>query len=314
MMFSENALNVLAAKTYRGIGRKWINDNLRGGMSEGEIVAKLNAKGIDETVRGFALAKETVRRKIESLGATIDGVAGLGDPDFPLINAKVKAADRPVALFYRGDLGLIKTSSRNIAVIGVLNPDEMIRQDEAKVVAELVKQGYCIVSGLALGCDTVGHETTLSCGGKTVAFLSSPLSEINPPSNRGLADAIVANGGLLVSEYYEKAHSRSEFLGRYPERDRIQAMFACCVVLAASYAPNRLGNDCGSRFAMDKAFEYGVRRVVIMNKDHSAGNPMYDLNRAEIAKGAVSLNPQSFKSVDVVGLQRSFLTQDCLAI
>lgn len=300
MLISENAVNMLAAKTYKGIGRKWINDNLRSGMSDGEIVAKLNAKGVDETVRGFALTKETVRRKIESLGAAIDGVVGLGDPDFPLINAKVKAADRPVALFYRGDFDLIKASSRNVAVIGLLNPDERIRQDEAKVVAELVKDGCRIVSGLALGCDTVGHETTLSCGGKTVAFLSSPLSEVNPPSNRGLADAIVANGGLLVSEYYEKAYSRSEFLGRYPERDRLQAMFASCVVLAASYAPNRLGNDCGSRFAMDKALEYGVRRAVIMNKEHSAGNPMYDLNRDAINAGAFVVDAKTISVKDLI--------------
>ena len=297
MMISENALNVLAAKTYRGIGRKWINDNLRGGMSEGEIAAKLNAKGIDETVRGFALAKETVRRKIESLGATIDGVVGLGDPDFPLINAKVKASDRPVALFYRGDLGLIKSSARNIAVIGSLNPDEMIRQDEAKVVAELVKQGYCIVSGLALGCDTVGHETTLSCGGKTVAFLSSPLSEINPPSNRGLADAIVANGGLLVSEYYEKAHSRSEFLGRYPERDRLQAIFAGAVVLAASYSQSDFGKDSGSRFAMGKAGEYGIPRYVMYNAGRDSSNPMFNLSREEIRTGAKIVAPNDVGKV-----------------
>ena len=33
MRISENAVKMLAAKMYRGIGRKWINDNLRGGMS-----------------------------------------------------------------------------------------------------------------------------------------------------------------------------------------------------------------------------------------------------------------------------------------
>ena len=77
MLISENAVNMLAAKTYKGIGRKWINDNLRGGMTEQQIVDLLDAKGIAESVRGFALTKMSVRAKIESLGSSVDGVVGL---------------------------------------------------------------------------------------------------------------------------------------------------------------------------------------------------------------------------------------------
>lgn len=290
MLISENAVNMLAAKSYKGIGRKWINDNLAGSPSVECIVQLLGEKVEDVSVSDFEARKRNVRQKIEALDDVIDGVVGFGDEDFPRIGEGVKGADRPIALFYKGDIGLIKSASSNVAVIGMLRvPDEIV-EDERVVVAELVRQGKCIVSGLALGCDTVGHRETLNRGGKTVAFLAGPLNEVNPPSNRSLAVEIVEEGGLLVSEYYEKARTHHEFLARYVERDRLQAMFASCVILAASYSQKSEG-DCGSRFALGKAREYGVPRCVIYDKLRNARNPMYNLNRDEIATGAKIIVP-----------------------
>ena len=42
--FVKGYMKMLAAKMYRGIGRKWINDNLCGGMSPEEIVSRLGEK------------------------------------------------------------------------------------------------------------------------------------------------------------------------------------------------------------------------------------------------------------------------------
>lgn len=286
MNISENALNILAAKTFRGIGPAFVNARLADRPAAETVVAVLADKIPDLTLPAFRARRDEVRRRVEALGDAVDGVTALGDPDFPPVPASVKPADRPIALFYRGDIGLLRDPSRNVAVIGLLGPTEAIAADERKIVAEYVKRGFNVVSGLALGCDTVGHRETLACGGKTVAFLASPLNEVNPPSNRPLAAEIVEKGGLLVTEYYEKAHSRTEFLSRYPARDRLQAMFAGQVVLAASYAPNALGRDCGSRFALDKAKSYGIPRAVIYDPRRHADDPMFDLNRAELASGA----------------------------
>ena len=291
MLISENAVNMLAAKSYKGIGLKRINDNLAGAPTVERIVQRLSEKVEDVSVSDFEARKQNIRQKIEALDDAIDGVVGLGDEDFPRISDGVKGADRPIALFYKGDIGLIKSASGNVAVIGLLNPSERIVEDERAVVSALVAQGKCIVSGLALGCDSVGHRETLDRGGKTVAFLSSPLNEVNPPSNRAMANEIVERGGLLVSEYYEKAHSRNEFLGRYAERDRLQAMFASCVILAASYSQKDRGCDSGSRFAMGKAREYGVPRCVIYDEVRDSNDPMYNLSRDEISLGAKIIKP-----------------------
>ena len=293
MLISENAVNMLAAKSYKGIGRKWINDNLAGSPSVERIVRLLGEKIEDVSVYDFEARKLNIRQRIEALGGAIDGVVGFGDEDFPRVGNGIKGADRPIALFYKGDIGLIKSPFKNVAVIGLLNPTEQIAADERAVVSALVAQGKCIVSGLALGCDSVGHRETLDRGGKTVAFLSSPLNEVNPPSNRTMAVEIVERGGLLVSEYYEKAHSRNEFLGRYSERDRLQAIFASCVILAASYSQKDRGCDSGSRFAMGKAREYGIPRCVIYDNVRDVGNPMYNLTREEIDVGAAIIKPGS---------------------
>lgn len=286
MLISDNVLNVLAACEYRGIGTAWINKNLHGGESVAQIVGLISDKDVSADVEGFERLKTSINAEIVALGDAIDGVVGIGDADFPVIQEGVKDGDRPIALFYKGDISLIKKSAGNVAVIGLLTPSTQIEQDEMAVVSKLVDQGKCIVSGLALGCDTIGHRVALDCGGKTVAFLSSPLSEVNPPSNRPLADEIVNNGGLLVSEYFRGVHSKREFIGRYAERDRLQAMFAEAVVLAASYSQKDYGKDSGSRFAMGKAIEYGVSRYVIYDYARDSENPMFNLSREAIAMGA----------------------------
>ena len=300
MQISDNALNVLAACEYRGIGKAWVNKNLRGGESVAQIVPMVSEKDGTATVSDFERRRLKIRSEIELLGEAIDGVVGLGDEDFPEIQPAVKAADRPIALFYRGDISLIKNVSSNVAVIGLLTPSERIEKEERAVVHKLVADGKCIVSGLALGCDTIGHREVLDCGGKTVTFLSSPLTEINPPSNRPLAWEIVENGGLLVTEYFRKALSKREFIGRYAERDRLQAMFAGAVVLAASYSQKDVGKDSGSRFAMGKAAEYGVPRYVMYNPKRDGADPMFNLSREEILKGAKILDCESDCKIDLV--------------
>ena len=291
MLISDNALNVLAACEYRGIGKAWINKNLRGGESVAQIIGLIADKDVSADVVGFERRRIAIKAEILALGDAIDGVVGIGDADFPVIQEGVKDGDRPIALFYKGDIALIKKAAGNVAVIGLLTPSVQIEQDERAVVRKLVGQGKRIVSGLALGCDTIGHCETLDCGGKTVAFLSSPLTEVNPPSNRPLAEEIVAKGGLLVTEYFRGVHSKREFIGRYAERDRLQAMFAEAVVLAASYSQKDYGRDSGSRFAMGKAIEYGVPRYVIYDSKRDSANPMFNLSREAIASGAKIIRP-----------------------
>ena len=282
MKISDNALNVLTAKTYRGIGRAWLVKHLRGNETTNSIVALLNKDAKEErpiTQEDFESVRDKIKSSIAKVAGFSDGVVAIGDKDFPSYRGNVRSSERPVVLFYRGDLSLLNKANRSVAVIGLLNPDKDTETVESEVVSKLVSRGATIVSGLALGCDTVAHRQALRSDGKTVAILPSPLDEILPAANKGLAEEIVKNHGLLITEYYEKANSKMELIGRYQERDRLQALFSDCVVLTASYVKNNLGNDSGSRLAMEYAANYSIPRAVIYDPATDFGNPKYDLNR-----------------------------------
>jgi DNA processing protein len=70
-----------------------------------------------------------------------------------------------------------------------------------QLAGELAKAGVVIVSGLAIGVDSLAHRAALDAGGLTIAVLPSPLDYIYPRSHHALAQQIIAQGGALVSEY-----------------------------------------------------------------------------------------------------------------
>lgn len=291
MKYTDNALNILTTKSYKGIGNAWIVKNLKGNESIEKIVALLNKtiKGVQTNEDEFERLKNNFENKLlEKFDNEIcDGIVALGDKDFPQHRGSVKESERPIFLYYKGKIDLLRIDNINITVIGLLNPEGDIEVRERKIVAEFVKKGATIVSGLAFGCDSISHQQALDSNGKTVAVLPSPLSSIMPVRNKGLAFQIVEEGGLLVTEYGTDFKNQMELSSRYKERDRLQALFCDTIVLAASYAQNSadrwkiLGQklDSGARLAMGYAKDYGIPRAVMYDKHIDENNPMLDLNR-----------------------------------
>ncbi|MBR8709735.1 DNA-processing protein DprA [Bacteroides pyogenes] len=291
MKYTDNALNILTAKSYKGIGNAWIVKNLGNNESVENIVALLNKaiKGQPTTVEDFELSKRKYELTIlEKMNGYCDGFVALGDVNFPQHRGKVKDSERPVFLYYKGNIELLDATNKNISVIGLLNPTEEIEIREQKLVAQFVKYGATIVSGLALGCDSISHRETLNSNGKTIAILPSPLTSILPASNKGLASQIVEEGGLLVTEYGNDFKNKMELSTRYKERDRLQALFCDTIVLAASYSQRSSERwehlfgqklDSGARLAMGYAKDYNIPRAVMYDKYIDKENPMFDLCR-----------------------------------
>jgi DNA processing protein len=290
MRYSKNSLNILTAKSYKGIGNAWVIKNLNGQENIEKIVYLLNKtiKGELTSIEEFKNLRDIFERKIqETLINYCDGFIAIGDPDFPQHNGNVKDSHKPVFLYYKGDINLLNSKYKKISVIGLLNPDKNIEERERKVVNQFVKSGAIIVSGLAIGCDSISHEESLKSKGKTLAILPSPLNKILPAKNENLAQKIVEEGGVLVTEYGTDYSSKMELNSRYKERDRLQAMFCETILLAASYAQNSAERwnifgqklDSGARLAMGFAKEYGIPRAVMYDYDIDQNNPMFDLNR-----------------------------------
>lgn len=212
------------------------------------------------------------------------------DEGFPPLPDHLKNSEKPFLFAYKGNVELLKDISKNIAVVGVLTPTQEIKERERKIVDGIVKQGFCIISGLANGCDTVAHEECLLHNGKTVAFLPTTLDNIYPKQNTGLAERIVKNGGLVITEYITEPQNRYEGVKRFIERDRLQAMFAKRIILIASYLQGQ--GDSGSRHAMQKAKEYGIKRFVMYNENTDSDKPIFGLNRRLLENIATILTPK----------------------
>lgn len=309
MKYTDNALNIITTKTFKGIGNAWIVSNLRGNESIEQIIRLINVKSKESnqvTFDDFNNKKNRIIDILNSFEKSYDGVVAIGDKNFPLHRGIVKNSQQPVYLFYKGNLSLLDFENSNITVIGLLDPSEEIESRERKIVAELVKKNITIVSGLALGCDSIAHKEALN-GGKTIAILPNTLNEIMPAQNKDLAVQIVEEDGLLISEYYENFKSGRELLGRYQERDRLQALFCDTIILAASYAQdsaNRWGInnkklDSGSRLAMGYAKEYGIPRAIMYDENTDLENPMFDLNR-ELMKEERSITILTPKTIEQI--------------
>jgi DNA processing protein len=117
-----------------------------------------------------------------------------------------------------------------------------------KIISELAPYPIVIISGLALGIDSVAHTTALKHGLKTIAIPGSGLSEkvLYPRSNVGLAKEIVKHGGCLLSEF--KPDTRGA-LWTFPRRNRIMAGLSDAVLLIE--AEEKSGTLITARLAMD---------------------------------------------------------------
>ncbi len=120
-----------------------------------------------------------------------------------------------------------------VAIVGSRKPTIYGEKATYQIAKELSRAGAVIVSGLAIGIDSIAHRAALDAGGKTVAVLAHGLDRIYPPRHRGLAAEILAKGGALVSEYEVGIPPYKE---NFVERNRIIAAlsFATIVTEAAT--------------------------------------------------------------------------------
>lgn len=184
------------------------------------------------TLPDLERANLCARRIVEASEAKKIGYIGYYDDEFPAIlrntiNEEGKL-DPPLILWYRGDLSI--TCLPGIAVIGTREATPEGIAGGEFLSSQFAKRGFNIVSGLAIGCDTCGHRGALKVGGKTTAILANGLDHdsIYPPENQDLAEEIVSNGGLLLSEYRIGSN-----VNRYSlvARDRLQAGLALATLV-----------------------------------------------------------------------------------
>jgi len=111
-------------------------------------------------------------------------------------------------------------------------------------------KGYpiAIVSGFAMGIDTIAHKKAMQAGLKTIVFPGSGLSDeaMYPKSNVQLIRDVIKNGGCLLSEF-EPDFKATQW--SFPMRNRLMAGISKAVLIIE--AEERSGTLITARLATE---------------------------------------------------------------
>lgn len=144
-------------------------------------------------------------------------IRDLQKKDFPPLLLQIN--DPPEKLRIVGEL---PKTEKYLAVVGSRKYSEYGKAVCEKLIEGLSGYSITIVSGLALGMDSIGHRAALRAGLPTIAIPGSGLSEkvLYPSTHRELAREIVEKGGCLLSEFPD---DYKPYPGDFPKRNRIVA-------------------------------------------------------------------------------------------
>jgi DNA processing protein len=143
-------------------------------------------------------------------------VLTLADPAYP--GALLHTADPPLLLYLHGDPAVLGRPA--LALVGSRHATAQGLDNARAFATALGREGWVVVSGLALGIDAAAHEGALAAPAATVAVVGTGLDITYPARNAALAQRIVAGGGALLSEY---APGTPALAPHFPQRNRIIA-------------------------------------------------------------------------------------------
>lgn len=138
----------------------------------------------------------------------------------------------PPALFVRGTLASL-AGTHVVAVVGTRRPSLAGRRTASRIATGLSRSGATVVSGLAVGIDGAAHAACVAEARPTVAFIGGGHAVLFPRAHDRLADAIVAGGGAVVSEYAPWVEPSK---GTFPQRNRLISGSADAVVVVEAGA------------------------------------------------------------------------------
>lgn len=121
------------------------------------------------------------------------------DEEYP--NLLREIFDPPMILYYKGNIELLKKEVPKIAIVGSRKNTEYGSRCTMKFSRELSSLNITVVSGLAMGIDAISHMGAYKNKGKTIAVLGSGIDNPTPSVNKKLAEEILQNNGLIISEH-----------------------------------------------------------------------------------------------------------------
>ena len=167
------------------------------------------------------------------------------DKEYP---EKLRQVDSPPQkLYVLGNTELLKNKA--IAIVGTRKNTEYGARYTKRFASQLSNCGITIISGLALGIDTIAHQNSMKGLGRTIAVIGSGFEHIYPNENKKLFNQILQNDGCIISEYSPDTPVN---MLNFPLRNRIIAGLSLGVLVTE--ARFRSGSSITARdaFAQNK--------------------------------------------------------------
>ncbi|MBX4188974.1 DNA-processing protein DprA [Candidatus Parcubacteria bacterium] len=199
--------------------------------------------------------------------------------------------DPPKKLRLWGELP--NPSNKLLAVVGSRKYTSYGREACESIIMGLSGYPITIVSGLAIGMDTVVHRAALNAGLQTIAIPGSGLSTkvLHPRSNHALAQEMVEAGGGLLSEYDDEMPAG---VWAFPKRNRIMA--GMCHATIVIEAGHKSGTLITSRLATEYNREVGAVPGPIYSSTSEGPHMLIRLGAALIRDAADVLELLGLKS------------------
>jgi DNA processing protein len=183
---------------------------------------------------------------------------------------------KPKELYMRGNLDLINGKRQFIAVVGTRKSSiygQKVTRDIANV---LVRSGFGVISGLAMGIDAIAQETALELGGDVIAVLAGGIDCSYVRSNQKLFNEI-CDQGLIISEFPAGTPAGRKM---FPRRNRIISGLALATVVIEA------GEKSGSLITANFAFAqnrdvYAVPGEIFSNSSQGC-HALIAANKAKI--------------------------------
>jgi DNA processing protein len=155
--------------------------------------------------------------------------------------------DRPLLLFRLGQW-LEDRDSTAVAVVGSRSASIAGQKRAYRLASDLVGANITVLSGMALGIDAAAHRGAMDARGRTVAVMGTGLDHRYPAAHRELANAIVASGGALVSQFLPPQRSDK---WTFPVRNKTMSGLSVATVVVEA------GSTSGARLQAQAALEHG---------------------------------------------------------
>ncbi len=142
------------------------------------------------------------------------GIMAYGDSIYPESLKSMKKP--PILLYYMGNIPNLNNKVC-VSVVGTRKMTEYGMRSCYKIAYELASAGAVIVSGMALGIDSVAHAGAIGARGTTVAVLGCGIDVIYPKQHRKLRKYICEHGAVITAYH----PSTPAYKNHFPERNAI---------------------------------------------------------------------------------------------